>query len=207
MTVLFKGLGVGLAVAVLAGCSLLPNHRLDYQQATVGEPLKLPADVTMIDNSQAYSLPDKGPLLAADKRGAFDVAMPAQLPSITSSQQEQQDDKTAGPAPDVSHVRSVMANDGNGYPMIMIHTRYAWAWEYVGDALKKSGVDVTDKDREAGLYYLRLAKSHDVNERDVELKLSHTTNGIQVVAMNKKGTALLDKSLGRVLLARLYAEL
>lgn len=201
-----KGLCMAVAVLALSACSLLPNHRLDYQKAGVGEPLKLPAGMIMVDNQPAYALPDKGALLAADKHGDFAVQMPAQLPAI-SAQQAAQTEGVNEPAPDVSKVRSVMANDGNGYPMIMIHAHYAWAWEYVGDALKKSGVEVTDKDREAGLYYIRLEKSRDLDERDAEIKLSHTTNGIQVVAMNKKGTALLDKSLGRVLLARLYAEL
>lgn len=204
-----KRVGIALAavaVVTLVGCSWLPNHRLDYQQATVGEPLKLPADLTMVDSQPAYALPDKGALLAPEKRGKFAVEMPAQLPSITA-QQEAQQDEGAGPAPDVSQVRSVMTNDGNGYPMIMIHARFAWAWEYVDEALKKSSIDVTDKDREAGLYYIRLPKSSGLDERDVELKLSHTTNGVQVVAMNKKGTALLDKEHGRLLLARLYAEL
>lgn len=190
----------------LVGCSWLPNHRLDYQSVTQGVPLALPAGMQMNEAAPAYAVPDKGPLLAPAARGRFAVAMPEQLPSIVEQQRDHKAD-TAGPAPDVQKVRSVMANDGNGYPMIMMQTRFAWAWEYVGTALKKSGIDVTDKDRAAGLYFIRLGKNHEIKDRDAEIKLSHTTNGIQVVAMNKKGTELLDKALGRVLLARLYAEL
>lgn len=195
-----------VVICLLVGCSWLPNHRLDYQSATPGAALKLPADMQMNEAAPAYALPDQGALLAPAARGHFAVAMPVQLPSIVEQQRDRKAD-TAGPAPDVQKVRSVMANDGNGYPMIMMQTRFAWAWEYVGTALKKSGIEVTDKDRAAGLYFIRLGKSHESKDRDAEIKLSHTTNGIQVVAMDKKGTELLDKALGRVLLARLYAEL
>jgi outer membrane protein assembly factor BamC len=194
-----------LASTPIAGCSLLPNHRLDYQKITPGAALQLPPGTTMNNASQAYTLPDKGPLLTASQQGHFSVPLPTQMPSIVEQQKEQKN-VPAGPAPDVSRVQSVMANDGNGYPIIMMHTRFAWAWEYVGDALKKSGIRVTDKDRAAGLYFIRLAKGKH-GDRDAQIKLSHTTNGVQVVAMNKKGDALLDKPEGQLLLASIYAEL
>lgn len=197
--------GVLLSLGMLvAGCSWLPDHRLDYQQATPGEKLALPAGLQMQDDVQAYGLPDQGSLLPEDQRGRFSVPLPPQLVSI---KQEADDREVAGPAPDVNSVRSVMSSDGNGYPMIMIHARFAWAWEYVGTALQKSGIKVTDKDRAAGIYYVQLSRSRDIKDRDVQIKLSHTTNGIQVVTMDKKGTALLDKTQGRGILTRLYAEL
>lgn len=206
MLTMLKPLTAAFLVVGLAACSLLPNHRLDYQSAKVTPPLKLPGDMKMINSQQAYSLPDSGPLLAADKHGKLDIGMPPQLASI-SQRQGSKGETEAGPAPDVSQVQSVMSVDGNGYPMIMIHAPFAWSWEYVGTALQDSGVKVDDRDRAAGLYYVQLNKSDHDQQGTARIKLSNTTNGVQVVAMSNKGSALLDKASGRLLLARIYAEL
>lgn len=203
---MLRPLTAALLVTGLAACSLLPNHRLDYQSVKTAQPVKLPADMKMINSQQAYTLPDNGPLLSADKSGALEIGMPPQLASI-SQQQDGKSEAKVGPAPDVSQVHSVMSVDGNGYPMIMIHAPFAWAWEYVGTALKASGVKVNDRDRAAGLYYVKLNNAAAAKQDAARIKLSHTTNGIQVVAMSDKGTALLDKPSGHLLLARIYAEL
>lgn len=195
---------VPLFSLLAAGCSWLPDHRLDYQDAAPGRALDLPAGLVMQDVTQAYDLPDQGSLLPKGEKRRFSVPLPEQLASIRT---EAEDRQVAEPAPAVSSVRSVMSNDGNGYPMIMVHTRFAWAWEYVGSALKKSGIKISDMDRAAGIYYIQLSKSRDIKEREIQVKLSHTTNGVQVVTMDKKGTALLDKTQGRVILTRIYAEL
>ncbi len=193
-------------VTLLASCSLLPDHRLDYQQAERGKPMQLPPGMKQIPSSQAYTLPDDGPLLPDDMKGRLKVMPPKQL-AVIKQEQTHETDMSNVPAPDVHQVRSIMANDGNGYPMIMLKTHYAWAWEYIGDALKKADIEVTDKNREAGLYYIHLEDDGHGDDLEARIKLSHTTNGIQVVAMKEDGLALLDKTLGQILLARLYAEL
>jgi outer membrane protein assembly factor BamC len=39
------------------------------------------------------------------------------------------------------------------------------------------------------------------------LKLSHTTNGIQVAVLNEEGTALVEKTPGQAILERIFEEL
>jgi len=188
----------------LTACSLFPNHRLDYQQVKLGDSLSLPEGMEINDAQQAYLLPDDGPLLSEQQKGKLVIEPPKRLASIEI---QQQDLDSSAPMPVVKQVNSVMSNDGNGYPMIMIHTRFAWAWEYVEQALEASRIKVTDRDRAAGVYFIRLPKNIDTKQTAAEVKLSHTTNGVQVVALDKKGVELLNKEQGRLLLARIYAEL
>lgn len=194
-----------IAVGTLAGCSLFPNHRLDYQDVQRGEPLTVPANIHL-RHQAAYTLPDNGPLLPADQYGELTIKPPAQLPSLVQVKNTQKPADKA-PAPDVRQVRSVLTQDGNGYPMIMMHTRFAWAWEYVAQALKESDINIEDRNRSAGVFYVQLPEKYDEKERDARVKLSHTTNGIQVVAMKEDGGALLKKSIGHLLLAGIYAGL
>lgn len=190
----------------LAGCSLFPDHRLDYQSAQVADEMQLPPGADFHGVKPAFSLPDNGPLLKSDNKGKFVLPPPNVMASIEQHQQEH-GQSTAGPAPKVEQIRSDMTVDGNGYPMIMIHTSFDWSWEYVADALDKSDFHVRDKDRKNGAYLVRLSKKSDKAGRDVRVVLSNTTNGTQVVAMDKAGKELLDKDSGRRVLAAIYAGL
>ena len=66
------------------------------------------------------------------------------------------------PAPKGESIRALLARDGNGYPIIMMTTRYAWAWEYVNDALKETDLRVSDRDREVGIFYLRVPDRYEL---------------------------------------------
>ena len=48
---------------------------------------------------------------------------------------------------------------------------------------------------------------YELGAREAQLKLSHTTNGIQVAVLNEKGTALVEKTPGLAILERIYDEL
>ena len=43
--------------------------------------------------------------------------------------------------------------------------------------------------------------------KSAQLKLSHTTNGIQVAVLNEEGTALVEKTPGQAILERIFDEL
>ena len=101
----------------------------------------------------------------------------------------------------------LLAKDGSGYPIIMMSTRFAWAWEYVGEALGKTDLKISDRDREVGIYYLRVPERYTLGAKSAQLKLSHTTNGIQVAVLNEEGTALVEKTPGQAILERIFDEL
>ncbi|MCG8436830.1 MAG: outer membrane protein assembly factor BamC [Pseudomonadales bacterium] len=194
-----------LALSALAGCSWLPDNSLLYRDAAVTDPIQVPEGGVFIGEQPLYSVPRQEDRLIGAQEGE-DKYVPPQPPQlVVLGNEADKDDAT--PAPKGESIRAVLARDGNGYPIIMMTTRYAWAWEYVNDALKETDLRVSDRDREVGIFYLRVPDRYELGAREAQLKLSHTTNGIQVAVLNEKGTALVEKTPGSAILERIYEEL
>ena len=189
----------------LAGCGWLPNHHLDYREANSIAPMKVPDGMPFIGEQALYPVPD-GPARPDYPDGNRDqIPKPPKL-AIANSEPDSGDE----PAPDLadpSKTRVVMARDGSGYPIIMIHTPYNWAWEYVGQALGTTDLKIDDRDRDSGTYYIKTPKKLDIDGNEALIKLSHTANGIQVAVMDRKGKALLDKGPGTRIIQQLYDAL
>ncbi|EKF74010.1 hypothetical protein A11A3_10906 [Alcanivorax hongdengensis A-11-3] len=196
-----------ITLALLAaGCSWLPDKSLEYRDAQVLKPIEVPEGGVFIGESPIYQVPDQEDRLTGPREGEkkFEPPEPPQLVSLAS---QTGGDKDAPPAPKDQPTHALLSKDGNGYPIIMLSTRYAWAWEYVGDALKKTDLKISDRDREVGIYFLKVPERYKLKDSEAQLKLSHTTNGIQVAVLNRKGTALVDKTPGQAILDSIYQEL
>lgn len=196
-----------LAIALLAaGCSWLPDHSLDYRQAPLLEPMAAPEGGAFIGEKALYPVPDQDKRLVGKQEGerSFKAPRPPQLVVLGNAPDE---DDTADPAPKDQGVDALLGKDGNGYPIIMLSTRYPWAWEYIGDALAETDLKISDRDREVGIYFLQVPERYQLEEQDAQIKLSHTSNGIQVAVLNKKGTALVEEAPGQAMLERIYQEL
>lgn len=189
-----------VATLVLTGCS--PSTA--YRKAEERPPIKVPGDMVFEGEQPLYPIPDNGPRAQWDKANdKFQVPGP---PQIREPEAEPSDEQA--PPARAENTRVVLARDGNGYPIIMMHTRFAWAWEYVGQALREAGFKIDDRDRESGLYYIDLPEPYREKKRkSAQIKLSHTANGIQIAVLKADGTALLDKGPGQDILSRLYEEL
>ncbi|MDX1804617.1 MAG: outer membrane protein assembly factor BamC [Alcanivorax sp.] len=198
-----KKAAISLAL-LAAGCSWLPDHSLNYRDAQVLKPIQVPKDGVFIGQDPLYRVPDQDQRLKGRQpdEKKFVAPKPPQLVVLGNEK-----DDNAPPAPKDQATNAVLGKDGNGYPIIMLPTRYAWAWEYIGDALQKTDLKVDDRDREVGIFYLKVPDRYQLKAGDVQLKLSHTTNGIQVAVLNSKGTALVDKTPGQAILERIYREL
>ena len=109
--------------------------------------------------------------------------------------------------PDPTKTRVVLARDGSGYPMIMMSTSYAWAWEYVGQALAETDLRIDDRDRQSGVFYLTVPRGYGLDDKTAQLKLSQTVNGIQITVLEPKGGALVAKGPGQDILQALYDQL
>ncbi|MGB2246210.1 MAG: outer membrane protein assembly factor BamC [Alcanivorax sediminis] len=192
-------------VAMISGCSWLPNSSLNYRDAAVTDPIQVPEGGTFIGEQPLYAVPRQEDRLIG-RQPDEDKFVPPKAPQLVVLGNEP-DDGEDTPAPKGESVRAILARDGNGYPILMMSTRYAWAWEYIGTALKETDLKVTDRDREVGIFYLRVPSRYELDEKEAQLKLSHTTNGIQVAVLNEKGTALVDKTPGLAILERIYEEL
>ncbi|KZX61203.1 hypothetical protein A3724_13505 [Alcanivorax sp. HI0033] len=198
-------LTLALLVSATSGCSWLPDSSLNYRDAQVLEPMEVPEDGVFIGEQPLYSVPRQEERLVGrgEDEKRFAVPRPPQLVVLGSAD----DDEAQQPAPKDASSKAILARDGNGYPIIMMSTRFAWAWEYVGEALGKTDLKISDRDREVGIYYLRVPERYTLGAKSAQLKLSHTTNGIQVAVLNEEGTALVEKTPGQAILERIFDEL
>src|SRR5690606_40416909 len=87
-------------------------------------------------------------------------------PKLAVIAQESEEDVPA-PGTDPTNTRVVLARDGSGYPIIMMHTPFSWAWEYVGQALATTDMKIEDRDRDSGIYFVRTPKALDVEGREI----------------------------------------
>lgn len=198
-------LTLALVVTAASGCSWLPDSSLNYRDAQVLEPIQVPEDGVFIGEQPLYSVPRQDERLVGrgEDEKRFEVPKPPQLVVLGSDD----DEEAQQPAPRDASSKAILARDGNGYPIIMMSTRFAWAWEYVGDALGNTDLEISDRDREVGIYYLKVPERYTLDAKTAQLKLSHTTNGIQVAVLNEEGTALVEKTPGQAILERIFEEL
>lgn len=198
-------LTLALVVTAASGCSWLPDSSLNYRDAQMLEPMQVPEDGVFIGEQPLYSVPRQEERLVGrgEDEKRFEVPKPPQLVVLGGADE----DESQQPAPKDASSKAILARDGNGYPIIMMSTRFAWAWEYVGDALGNTDLKISDRDREVGIYYLKVPERYTLDAKTAQLKLSHTTNGIQVAVLNEEGTALVEKTPGQAILERIFEEL
>lgn len=192
-----------VSVVALGACSWLPNHHLDYRKAESIKPMVLPEGMVFIGEKALYPVPDGLPAPAYTHTRKDDIPAPPQLAVATPDA----DDPAPAPDTDPARTRVVLARDGSGYPIIMMHTPYSWAWEYVGQALATTDMKIEDRDRESGIYFVRTPKGLDIDGREAQIKLSLTANGIQIAVLDRKGSALLAREPGQQIIQRLYDAL
>jgi outer membrane protein assembly factor BamC len=192
-------------LALILGCAVLSACApgTQYRKAEPIEPMRTPDGIDFEGSDPLYTVPEP------ERRAAFDpdnkkfrAPEPPQLRAPIDKKTEREE---SAPAPG-TRIESVLTRDGNGYPIIMLRARFAWAWEKVNGALEAGGFRVNDRDRDAGLFYLKLSKA-DAGVKKARLKLSQTANGIQVALLQSGSQELLDKAVARPLLKRLHEQL
>lgn len=198
-----RALIVLASVIAVGACGWLPNHHLDYRKAESIKPMQVPEGMVFIGEKALFPVPEGVPAPVYQQRKKDDIPSPPQL--MVASQESEED--VPVPDADPTNTRVVLARDGSGYPIIMMHTPFSWAWEYVGQALATTDMKIEDRDRDSGIYFVRTPKALDVEGREAQIKLSLTANGIQIAVLDRKGAALLDKEPGQQIIQRLYDAL
>ena len=196
------------AVALgLAGCGLIPDNSLRYREAQVLEPMTVPGDMVFIGAEPLYAVPQMERRLQGKGEGEdkFKAPRPPQLVAAPGEAGDDQDDAPVAAPADSG--QPVLAKDGSGYPIIMMPTSFAWAWEKVTEALTQTDLRVTDRNRDQGVFFLTAPERYQLQPPQARLKLSHTTNGIQVAVLNEEGTALAEKASGLAILESIHGEL
>lgn len=192
------------AVLLLAGCGqhgLFRDRGTDYLKVVDGRPLVWPDGIAPVATQDLYVVPD-----AEKRRGAAEgpagIPKPPQLVDLAEPAPPAAD---AAAAPVAAQV--TLSVDGNGFPVLMLDTGFDWAWQRIGDALKKvSSVKVDDLDRERGVYFVIVNGKKADNDDPFELKLNYTANGIQV-ALQVSEDAMASKDLAAPLMKSLEEAL
>ena len=194
---------LAVVVAVfMSGCSWLPDRTLEYRQTEVMPRMVLPQGMVILSGEDMFPVPEAERRHAYNKRDRFEVPRPPE--SVIIAEQQPAPD---APRPDVASTRIVLTKDGNDYPIIMMYTAFPWAWEYVDQALVKTDLRVDDRSRDAGIFFVRVPKSYGLSDREAQIKLSHTVNGVQVAVLNSRGSALVEPGPGLAILQRLRDNL
>ena len=189
------------ALVLLAGCGLFPDRTLVYQEAEPAEPMEIPSDMAFVGGDELYPVPD--PERRLERTGKrFEPPRPPQL-EVARRENGTLDSvrpirRDAG--------RAVLTRDGNDYPVIMLPTDFAWAWEHTAAALEASELSVRDRNREAGIFNVRVPREHNIPGNEVQLRLSHTVNGIQLAILSRDGRSLVDRDISAEVLQTLHRQ-
>jgi len=195
--------GVTAAALMLGGCALFPDRTLKYQEAETIKEMDVPSDMSFMGFDDKYAVRNEDERLkrTVKRKDRFQVPEPPRLVALEEVALEQ----SKGPEP--TNMSALLGRDGNGYPILMMNTDFTWAWEYVERAINKSTFTLEDVNRSIGVFYVKLPKRYEIKDKRIQFKLSHTVNGIQVAALNRRGTTLLEKDISQQLLEALREQL
>lgn len=195
--------GVTAAALMLGGCALFPDRTLKYQEAETIKEMDVPSDMSFMGFDDKYAVRNEDERLkrTVKRKDRFQVPEPPRLVALEEVALEQ----SKGPEP--TNMSALLGRDGNGYPILMMNTDFTWAWEYVERAIDKSTFTLEDVNRSIGVFYVKLPKRYEIKDKRIQFKLSHTVNGIQVAALNRRGTTLLEKDISQQLLEALREQL
>lgn len=188
---------------LLSGCALFPDRTLVYQEAETLEEMIIPEGMSFVGFDDKFVVRDEDQRLkrTVKRKDRFEIPEPPHqfLPEFV--------DSDAQVSPEPTHMSALLGRDGNGYPILMLNTDFTWAWEYVGRAVDKSAFTLEDVDRSIGVFYVKLPNRYEIKDKRIQFKLSNTVNGIQVAALNRRGTTLLEKEISQQLLEALREQL
>src|SRR5699024_8798067 len=195
--------GVTAAALMLGGCALFPDRTLKYQEAETIKEMDVPSDMSFMGFDDKYAVRNEDERLkrTVKRKDRFQVPEPPRLVALEEVALEQ----SKGPEP--TNMSALLGRDGNGYPILMMNTDFTWAWEYVERAINKSTFTLEDVNRSIGVFYVKLPKRYEIKDKRIQFKLSHTVNGIQVAALNRRGTTLLEKDISQQPLEALREQL
>lgn len=195
------------AAASLASCGLIPDHSLNYRDARTLDPITVPDGMVFLGEQELYTVPDVDQRLIGTQEGesGFEAPQPPQLVAVDAAG-DQGDGEAVAPPPDQAG-EPMLAKDGSGYPILMMPVSYDWAWQRVTQALTQTDLRVTDRNRDQGVFYLTTPERYRLTPPRAQLKLSHTTNGIQVAVLNGEGSALADKDSSLAILESIHGKL
>ncbi len=192
--------------ALLSACGLLPDRTKEYQYSQEIPPLEIPPDLTLSTAEQASSQrtqSDAGP------DGASSEYRPAG---------EAGADGDRIPEAPVSE-RLPRGEDMPSH--LVVNDPYPVAWRLVGKALARMGLEITDRDRSTGYYYvlydvpkeeqgfwssLAFWRGDEPVQEKYRIKLEDNEGKTEVFVLDDSGTPL-SKGTGLLLLKQMQEQI
>jgi len=127
--------------------SIFPDRKKEYKETGTIPPLEIPPDLSTSSIEDALPIP--GETISVQKK---------------HSQQKKANGVLANARASVDSPYSKLIVASSGQPAhIRIHDRFASAWRATGKSLAKLRIEVEDRNRSLGVYYIRYAEGA-VNE-------------------------------------------
>ena len=180
-------------IVAVSGCSLFPNHSLDYLQAQTLPPLEVGSEQRI--TKPLYAIPDVSTpkeqvavVVKGEGRKA-EFVVPAPKVVLPNTQSDV--------AVQAVVSKPQMVFDGNNAPLLHTAGNPLQVWEQLGLAIKAANLTLIDRNQTLGLYYLELMQ--DKTKTTYLLKLSQTSQN-QVVSVQKDADTLAESKLSQQIL-------
>lgn len=165
-------LGLLLLLCVqLSACSFLEGAKVDYESAARGKPLIVPPDLTQLPRDARYTPAPEAtaaktaqPAASSGKDGKDEsLSTP---PDLTQLPQDTRYavagtslfSATGAQGVSTSSAPNVTLEEREGGNVLVVGESFDRTWRRVGLTLDRTGFTVEDRDRSAGLYYVRFVE-------------------------------------------------
>ncbi len=184
------------ALVLLNGCSLMPDHSLDYQRATDLPSLKLAQDGQITRSIKPlYAIPDidaatvqTQAVVTEGKGRSKHFVAPLPKPLVVASSKD-----STPPLTPIS-IKPQIVSDGNGHPVMQTAGDILQVWDNLNKALTAANIKVSDRNQSLGLYFVELTQ--DGKKVAYQLKLTRTSND-NVISLQKDDDTIADSDLSQ----------
>jgi uncharacterized lipoprotein len=185
--------------------SVFPDRKKEYKETSTIPPLEIPPDLS------SSSIEDVMPL-------------PGEVASIRTYQANASGQTAVEAQAAAQPAYSVVLNNERGLKAIHLNDSFPSAWRRVGKALANLAIEVEDRNRSLGIYYIQYAEKKVAeeegffasmafwrteviaNEQPYQVKLSQEAEATMLQVLGKQGQPLSNGE-GEKLLAELHKEL
>lgn len=184
-----------LLTLAVAGCGLLPDHSLDYQQARNVPPLQLPDGQSPRTIQPLYPIPevqvapDRQAVVVEGQGRSQRFVAPPPKPLLKTAVAEQPQTPAIASKP-------VIVGDGNAHPMLQISGDMLKVWDNLAAALKAANIRVTDRNQSLGLYFVELTVAG--KKSNYQVKLTRTNND-NLVSLQKDDDTVAESDVSQSL--------
>ncbi len=143
-----------LSLLALSGCSMFGSKEPDYKSgAGKSRPLEVPPDLIAPGSEDHYTVPEGSGTSYSEYAKVAAQAQACTCPPANGAQAKPAPVVAAAPAAPVAPPKLQDMPDGS--KAIAIAEPFDRCWQKVGEAMDRARIALEDKDRSAGIFYLK----------------------------------------------------